>query len=78
MKKYNARGFANIVALFNPEKIVVGGAVALNHPEEVVEPLEKQVEDRAVNKTPEIQLCALGDQSVLHGLRAVCSSKYKT
>jgi len=78
MKKYNARGFANIVALFNPEKIVLGGAVALNHPEEVVEPLEKQVEDRAVNKTPEIQLCALGDQSVLHGLRAVCNGKYKT
>jgi len=77
MKKYNARGFANIVALFNPEKIVVGGAVALNHPEEVVEPLGKQVDDRAVNKTPEIEVCALGDRSVLHGLRAVCNGKYE-
>jgi glucokinase len=77
MKKYNARGFANIVALFNPEKIVVGGAVALNHAGEVVDPLEKQVGDRAVNKTPEIELCALGDRSVLHGLRAVCNGKYK-
>lgn len=77
MKKYNARGFANIVALFNPKKIVVGGAVALNHPEEVVEPLGKQVDDRSVNKTPEIELCSLGDRSVLHGLRAVCNGKYK-
>ena len=76
MRKYNARGFANIVALFNPEKIVVGGAVALNHPEEVVDPLEKQVADRAVNKTPEIELCSLGERSVLHGLRAVCNGKY--
>lgn len=76
MKKYNARGFANIVSLFNPEKIVVGGAVALNHPEQVVEPLEKQVDDRSVNKTPEIELCALGDRSVLHGLRAVCNNEF--
>lgn len=76
MKKYNARGFSNIVALFNPEKIVVGGAVALNHPEEVVDPLEDQVDDRAVNKTPEIEICELGDRSVLHGLRAVCNGKY--
>lgn len=78
MKKYNARGFSNIAALYNPEKILVGGAVALNHPEEVVDPLEKQVDDRSVNKTPDIEVCALGDQSVLHGLRAVCNGKYNT
>lgn len=77
MKKYNARGFSNIVSLYNPEKIVVGGAVALNHPEEIVEPLEKQVDDRSVNKTPDIEVCALGDRSVLHGLRAVCNGKYE-
>jgi glucokinase len=77
MKKYNARGFSNIVALFNPEKIVVGGAVALNHPEEVVEPLENHVDDRSVNKTPDIEVCALGERSVLHGLRAVCNGKYE-
>lgn len=75
MKKLNAKGFGAIVNMFNPEKIVVGGAVALNHPEKVVEPLNDDVEDKVVNKVPDIELCSLGDESVIHGLRAVCNGK---
>lgn len=73
MKEMNARGFAAIVNMYNPEKIVVGGAVALNHPEKVIEPLKSDVDDKTVNKVPEIESCALGKQSVLHGLRAECN-----
>lgn len=76
MKNINAKGFAAIINMFNPEKIVVGGAVALNHPEKVVDPLEEDVDDKTVNKVPEIETCSLGDKSVVHGLRAVCNSKY--
>jgi glucokinase len=72
-KEMNARGFAAIVNMYNPEKIVVGGAVALNHPEKVVEPLADDVEDKVVNQVPEIELCALDEKSVLHGLRAECN-----
>lgn len=73
MKHLNAKGFGAIVNMFNPEKIVIGGAVALNHPEKVVEPLEEDVEDKVVNKVPDIEICALGEESVIHGLRAVCN-----
>lgn len=76
MQEVNAVGMANIATMYNPEKIVIGGAVALNHPETVVEPLEKQVRELTVNETPDISLCTLDDEAVIHGLRAVCNGKY--
>ncbi len=75
MKDYNARGFANLVNLYNPEKIVVGGAVALNHPDLVVEGLEEEVDVKTVNRSPKIETTSLEEQSVLHGLRAVCNGE---
>lgn len=70
MKKANARGFASVVSAYNPEKIVVGGAVAINHPEHVVEPLERMVSEMTPNTTPPIEVAELGEMSVLDGLRA--------
>jgi len=75
MKRVNADGFANIVNLYNPDKIVVGGAVALNHEDIVVGGLEEEVDVRTVNTCPEIEVCGLGEKSVLHGLRAVCNKE---
>lgn len=75
MKEYNARGFANLVNLYNPEKIVVGGAVALNHQEIVVDGLEEEVDVRTVNSPPSVEVCGLEEKSVLHGLRAVCNGE---
>ncbi len=76
MQEFNARGFANLVNLYNPEKIVLGGAVALNHPEKIVDPLEEKVGPLICNGAPDIELCNLEDEAVLHGLRAVCNGKY--
>lgn len=75
MNEYNARAFGNLVNLYNPEKIVVGGAVALNHPSLVVEPLEGEVEDKVVNQVPLIETCELGEKSVINGLRAKCNGE---
>ncbi|MFB6147533.1 MAG: ROK family protein, partial [Candidatus Nanohaloarchaea archaeon] len=75
MQELNGRAFANLVNLYNPEKIVLGGAVALNHQGTVVEPLEDQVQDQAVNQVPVIEVCALEEEAVIHGLRAVCNGK---
>ncbi|MFB6242308.1 MAG: ROK family protein [Candidatus Nanosalina sp.] len=77
MHEMNAAGIANISNMFNPEKIVLGGAVPLNHPKVVVKPLKDQLEEHSVNRIPEIELCDLGERSVLQGLRAVCNGKYK-
>ncbi|MFB6191403.1 MAG: ROK family protein [Candidatus Nanohaloarchaea archaeon] len=75
MQELNAQAVADIVDLYNPGKIVFGGAVALNHPGVVVEPLERGVEERSVNTAPDIETCALGEEAVIHGLRAVCNGK---
>lgn len=78
-KMHEVNGFcvANISNLFNPEKIIFGGALPLNHPEMVVKPLRKEVKEESVNRVPDIELCDLGERSVLQGLRAVCNGKYK-
>ncbi|MFB6292435.1 MAG: ROK family protein [Candidatus Nanohaloarchaea archaeon] len=77
MNRYNSIGFSNIVDMFNPETVLVGGAVALNHPGRVVEPLEEEVEKRSINDTPAIEVCSLDERAVIHGLRAVCNGKFK-
>lgn len=75
MQEINRRGIRNVVNLFNPEKIVLGGAVALNHPDKVIKPLKNGLKQGAVNKAPEIEKCALGEESVIQGLRAVANNK---
>jgi len=64
-------GVANLINLYNPEKIVFGGAVALNH-FDVIEESTEGLEEEIVNEVPDIKLCGLGENSVLHGLRASC------
>lgn len=76
MQEFNAVGVANVINTFNPEKIIVGGAVALNHPEKVVKPLEKDAESESINNVPDIEVCCLEEEAVIHGLRAVCNDKF--
>lgn len=78
MQEMNSLAVAKIVNMFNPEKIVLGGAVALNHPEVVVDPLQEKVEEESVNEVPEIEVCDLGERAVLHGLRGVCNGNYNS
>lgn len=77
MHEANTIGVTNIANVFNPEKIIFGGAIPLNHTEMILEPLKNEVKDEAINRPPEISLCDLGEQSVIHGLRAVCNGKFK-
>ena len=73
MKEVNAEALSNVVNMYNPEKIVFGGPVALNHYEILVEGIEEKVEDMAVNEMPEMVPAELEDQSVLYGLKASCN-----
>lgn len=73
MQEVNSEAFANIISLYNPEKIVFGGPVALNHTEIVIDEIKDEIKRKAVNGMPEIVPAELGDQSVLHGLRAYCN-----
>ncbi|MFB6220320.1 MAG: ROK family protein, partial [Halolamina sp.] len=68
--RYNAIGVANIVHAFAPETIYVGGAVARNNAELVVDPLQERVADRVMTTAPEIRVTSLGDETVVRGALA--------
>ena len=72
--KKTAIGTANLINLYNPDKIIFGGAVALNHFDQIKEAVDN-IGSEIVNEVPEIVLCGLGENSVLHGLRASCNEK---
>ncbi|HDN17792.1 MAG TPA: ROK family protein [Candidatus Bathyarchaeota archaeon] len=67
----NAIGFANIVNVYDPSIITVGGSVALNNPTEILTPIRKYITNYAVNRIPEIILTPLGADVVLLGAIAL-------
>jgi len=69
--KANAVGFANIVNAFDPELITIGGSVALNNPELIVEPIKRRIDKHLINRKPEIRLTPLGADVVLFGGLAI-------
>ncbi|WEL19568.1 ROK family protein [Candidatus Nanohalococcus occultus] len=77
VQEYNKRGFMNIIDLFNPGKVYVGGAVALNHFNTVVEEPVDEIGSETINEVPEFEKSTLGDEVVLHGLRAVCNGEFE-
>ncbi|MFO8109389.1 MAG: ROK family protein [Thermoplasmata archaeon] len=72
MGEYNAIGISNVVNAYNPELIVLGGGVAVNHPEVITSGLEPMLERDVISELPEIAVTALEDRSVLYGLLALC------
>ena len=67
---YNIIGFTNIVQLYDPSLITVGGSVALNNPSFVIKPLEN-IREYIINKPPEIILTPLRGDIVLYGAAAL-------
>lgn len=66
----NAIGFANIIDMYDPELITVGGSVALFNSELVLNPIGKHVSKYAMNRLPEIRITPLGEDAVLYGALA--------
>ncbi|MEM0257613.1 MAG: ROK family protein [Thermofilum sp.] len=71
VNRFNAYGFANIVDVYDPELIVVGGSVALNNQDILLEGLRRRVEKYAVNSVPEIVLTRLGGNVGILGALAL-------
>ena len=69
--KLNAIGFADLVNLFDPELITVGGSVALNNPDLILEPILRNIRKHTINRVPEICITPLGDEVVLYGALAL-------
>ena len=71
VKRFNAYGFAAIVNFYDPELITVGGSVALNNADILLEGLRGRVERYAINRVPEIRVTPLGGDAVLLGALAM-------
>jgi glucokinase len=64
---YNARGVAAVSHAFDPALVTVGGAVARNHPDAVLDPIRRRLPDLVVADPPTVRLTDLGDAAVLKG-----------
>jgi glucokinase len=67
MGRLNSFGVANVVNMYDPSLITIGGAVALNNQELVLGPIRQLVPKNAINRVPEIVITQLGDDAGLLG-----------
>lgn len=68
--EWNAIGVANLVHSFAPSRVVIGGAVAYNNPEQVLEPIRTQLPAHLCIPTPAVELTRLGADVVVLGALA--------
>ena len=66
----NAIGVSNIVHAYAPLVVYVGGAVALNNPETVLDPIRNQLGDTVMSNIPDVQLTTMGEDIVVRGALA--------
>lgn len=68
---YNIIGVANLIHAFAPERLTIGGAVALRNPHQIIEPLKDRAPDFLMVTAPEIRVTPLGEDAVLYGALAL-------
>lgn len=67
----NAIGFANIVNAYDPELITVGGSIAINNPEQILDPIREHIGEHTINRIPPIMITPLGHDAVILGALAL-------
>jgi glucokinase len=67
---WNTIGVANIVHSFAPLVISVGGGVAINNPDQVMDPIRERLDEMVMTNIPDIQLTEYGDDVVVRGALA--------
>jgi glucokinase len=63
----NVLGVANLVHSYAPRVVSVGGAVALNNPVRVVDPIRARLDEAVLIDVPEVRVSDLGEEAVLKG-----------
>ncbi|GGN06612.1 ROK family protein [Halarchaeum nitratireducens] len=64
---WNTLGITNLAQAYAPLVVYVGGAVALNNPGLVLEPVRERLDETVFNNVPDLRLTNLGDDVVLDG-----------
>ncbi|WP_435344438.1 ROK family protein [Haloarchaeobius sp. HRN-SO-5] len=67
---WNTIGVSNVVHSFAPIVVYIGGAVALNNADLVLDPIRERIDDMVMTNIPDIQLTTLGDDVVVKGALA--------
>mgnify|MGYP000383302098 CR=1 FL=1 len=70
MQAFNAAGIADLVHAYAPLVVYVGGAVARNNPERIVDPVRERLPELVMTNVPELRLTSLGDEAVVRGALA--------
>jgi glucokinase len=68
--RWNAIGVANVVHAYAPLVVYVGGAVALNNPDLVLDPIREQLGDMVMSNVPDVQRTTMGENIVVRGALA--------
>lgn len=68
--RYNAAGIAAICNAVNPGLVTVGGGVAMNNPDQVLDGIDRYLDDYLFVDAPEIRISRLGDDIGLYGALA--------
>lgn len=69
--EFNAIGLADVVNLYDPSLLILGGSVALRDHDLVVEPAKKRMVKYLRNRKPKVMLTQLDDDTVLAGAVAL-------
>jgi glucokinase len=65
--KLNAVGFANVIGMYDPSLITVGGSVALKNEKLIMGPLKRHLKDHVFNRPAKIMITPLGNDVGLYG-----------
>jgi glucokinase len=66
--------FANIVNVFDPKLITIGGSIAIKNSELVLRPIIENIRHYTINRIPEIMITPMGDEAVLLGALTIARS----
>ncbi|MFC7069774.1 ROK family protein [Halobaculum lipolyticum] len=67
---WNVVGFTNLANAYAPLMVRVGGAVALNNPDLILDPVRDRLEESTFVNVPDVQLTEMGDDVVVKGALA--------
>lgn len=70
--RLNAIGFANIINVYDPELITVGGSITLSNINLILKPIRRLIGRYSVNRIPQIKPTKLGEDIVLYGALVLC------
>ncbi|MFP3950823.1 MAG: ROK family protein [Candidatus Bathyarchaeia archaeon] len=73
--KVNTIGIADIVNIFDPELISLGGAITFGNPNLILNPILADIDQHIINRKPEIVITPLGEDAVLYGALAMAMER---